>query len=375
MEWSIRGLFNPVITRLLIYGVNPIDVEYVVTTVENMTHNNIRSLEKAWLSEWEKKAEKYNQLGVEAERKNNFKTAKDVFFYAAQCYYACFLVNFASIDEKKRVYEKYVYYYKKSTDYYDSKVEYIEIPLDNEKTIPAYLHLPVNSTTEQVPCVIIHSGMGSCKEEMHTLARPLVDRGFAVCVPDMPGNGESIFTYNVSCRIKNLDLTFTKTLDFLENRPEIKKGSFGVYGMCMGGGYAFKAASMDKRYSLCVNLFPLLVSQLDQSTSPQWMKQGEWYKAQTGNQPGFEFLMDMKHFESGNITCPYLFVHGKHDNWMTLELAGQFLDRALGQKDKIIIEEVPVFSTEQVVTHTMPVGEQMHWIKLVVADWIMERML
>lgn len=374
MEWSIRGLFNPVITRLLIYGVNPIDVEYVVSNVEKMNHPNMRSLEKAWLSEWEKKAGKYTLIAENAAQSGNFRTAKDVYFFATQCYYACFLINFASIDEKKRIYNQYAYYYKKTMEYYESKVEYIEIELDNENTIPGYLHHPLKSGTEKSPCVIIHSGMGSCKEEMHNLARPLVDRGIAVFVPDMPGNGEAVFKYSVGCRIKNLDLAFVKIPDVLEKRDDLKTDAFGVYGMCMGGGYAFKAASMDKRYSLCVNLFPLLVAQLDQSRTPQWMKQGDWYKVQTGNLPGHEFMMEMQHFVTGNIQVPYLFVHGKHDNWMTLEMASQFLDRALGEKEKIIIDEKPVFSNEQVVTHTMPVGEQMHWIKLVVADWVAERM-
>jgi dienelactone hydrolase len=290
----------------------PIDVEYVVSNVENMNHPNMRSLEKAWLSEWEKKAAKYTIIAEKAAQSGNFRTAKDVYFFVTQCYYTCFLINFASIDKKKRIYNQYAYYYKKTMEYYESKVEYIEIALDNENTIPGYLHHPLKSGTEKSPCVVIYSGMGSCKEEMHNLARPLVDRGIAVFVPDMPGNGEAVFTYHVGCRIKNLDLAFVKILDFLETRQELKKGAFGVYGMCMGGGYAFKAASMDKRYSLCVNLFPLLVSQLDQAKTPQWMKQGDWYKVQTGNLPGHEFMMEMQHFESGNIQCPYLFVHGKH---------------------------------------------------------------
>jgi hypothetical protein len=36
----------------------------------------------------------------------------------------------------------------------------------------------------------------------------------------------------------------------------------------------------------------------------------------------------------------------------------------------MVIDTEPVFSTQQLVTHTMPVGEQLHWIRHIAADWI-----
>jgi len=56
---------------------------------------------------------------------------------------------------------------------------------------------------------------------------------------------------------------------------------------------------------------------------------------------------------------------------MKLEHALKLYDNAdTLMKDKIIIADEPVFSKENAVTHTMPVGEQMHWIKHLAADWI-----
>jgi len=100
------------------------------------------------------------------------------------------------------------------------------------------------------------------------------------------------------------------------------------------------------------------------------MKQGEWFERQTGLTDGDRFLESMKFLEQGSLKVPFLFIHGRHDNWMTLEQASRLYDAATGPKEKIIVEEAPVFSGQAVVTHTMPVGEQLHWLRYRVADWI-----
>jgi dipeptidyl aminopeptidase/acylaminoacyl peptidase len=205
---------------------------------------------------------------------------------------------------------------------------------------------------------------------MHILARPLVERGMAAFVPDMPGNGESLFMNGIKCRQKTLDAAFTKILDVLSAREELKHSTFGCYGLCMGGGYAHRAACIDPRYSFCVTLFMLYITQVREGATPLWMRQGEWYKFQTGGVSNEQFLQEMSLLEEGALHCPYLFIHGKHDNWMLLDDALPFFDRAQGPKEKLVIEEAPVFSNQQVVTHTMPVGEQLHWVKHYAADWV-----
>jgi len=373
-EWSIRNLLNPVITRLLIYGVNPIDVEYVLKAVESKNHLNSKSLEKTWQYEWERKAHLYVQLAEKAEENNNPLTARDLYLYATQCYYAIFLINFTNIEDKRQVYLIFSKLYKKMLDQSPFKTERLEIKLNDHDSIPAYLHLPTQKTDELLSCVVIYSGLGSCKEEMLTLARPLIERGIAVLIPDMPGNGESIYARNVKCRFATVQLALSKIPDALEERSDIKKGEYGVYGLCMGGGYAHHAASIDKRYKACATFFPLFITKVEANSTPRWMKQGEGYNMQTGGIPSNEFLDEMRALEEGHLSCSFLFIHGKHDNWMTLDSANELFEKALGKKEKIIIEETPVYSTTEMVYHTMPVGEQLHWLRHVAADWMVNEL-
>ncbi len=368
--WTIRSLLNPVLSRLLIYGVHPIDVETVMSAVENKNHLNAKSLERSWLAGWEQKAAHYAGLAEQAEQDGNSFSAGQLFALAAQCYYAAFLVNPTGEGEKKRIYLRYADFHRRSEACNPASVTPIEIPLNNG-VLPGYLYLP---TPGQPPpsrvCAVIFAGLGSCKEEMHMLARPLVERGVAAFVPDMPGSGEALFVNDVKCRFNALEAAFPKILDTLSTRPELQQVTFGSYGLCMGGGYAHRAACVDHRYTFCVTLFMLYITHTVANTTPQWMRQGEWFDFQTGGVPDDQFLQEMRGLAEGALECPYLFIHGRHDNWMTLDSAMAFYDRALGQKEKLIIENTPVFSNQQAITHTMPVGEQLHWVKHLAADWI-----
>jgi Esterase FrsA-like len=370
MEWSIRDLINPVITRLLIYGVNPIDTEYVVSNVEKVNYLNSRSLENSWAGEWKKKAQYYTNLAETAIENDNKLTAGELYMQAAQCYYAMFLINMSSTADKKKVYEEYSSLFKRSMNYRGVNVTDQDIILSGGKVLRGQLYFPSKGVPVKKICTIIYSGLGSCKEEMYTLASPLLDRGASVFIADMPGNGESLFSNGVTCNINVLEEAFSAIPQQLSEIPELKGYRFGAYGLCMGGGYAVRAACKDARYEFCATLFALLISKVEANSTPQWMKQGEWAKIQMGNIPAEQFIDEMRLLESGTFKAPYFFIHGKHDNWMTLESALEFCKRSQGTVKKLIVETEPVFSNQQIVTHTMPVGEQLHWVRHVVADWI-----
>lgn len=372
MEWSVRALLNPVITRLLIYQVNPIDLEYVLGAVEKTKLTHSRMLEKVWTDQWVKKADRYVNLAEKAESDNNPYTARAMYQLASQCYYALFLINFSKIEDKKAVYDRYALYYSKTVQYSETPVRKTMITVADGLNIPAYIHEPAEARIKK-GVVILMQGLGSCKEEMHTLAAPMAERGLTVIVPDMPGNGESLFHYNIKCRMDVLKQTFKGLVDYALKQPQYKGFKVGVSGLCMGGGYAYKAAALDNRIQFCANFFPLFISMVADEDTPQWMKQGEWYNYQTGSAPALDFIKEMDLGEHEKAECPYFMVHGEHDNWMKLSSAQELFERVTAPKEALIIDEKPVFSTEFGFTHTMPVGEQMHWVKHAAADWIVRQ--
>jgi len=376
MEWSVRNLLNPVITRALIYGVNPIDLEFVLREVEKVPLISSRALENAWCSSWQNKADRFVELAEKSVSKNNKVSAKEYYTLAAQCYYACYLINSEDIPKKKGIYEQLSTTYSKAIANYTNKVHSFNIPFIDNVFIPSYLHLPdENIFKKPYACTVIFGGLGSCKEELNTLATQLVARGIAVLTPDMPGTGSSLFDYDIKCRANEIELAFEKIFEFINNLEYIDNSKLCTLGLCMGGGYAYRAATKNKSIKCCVNLFPLFINEIPEKALPKWMKHGTWADYQIGKlNENEDYYKEMSVLKEGFIESCYLMIHGNHDNWMGIAEANAIFDKTLGEKEKIIIEEQPVFSGKDSITHTMPVGEQMHWLKHLTADWIQEHL-
>ncbi len=373
MIWSIKQMMQPVITRLFIYGMNAIDLERVFKQLEETPLLRAQALETAWIKEWEKKAKQFRNMAEEAEEKGYWESAKTFRRYVTQCDYASFLINGEDINLKRAIYETFEADYKIYTKYLTGDVQNILIPYDKNKYLKGYLHLPLEKK-EKWPCMILFAGEGSSKEELNTLARAFVKRGMAVLAWDSPGTGSTLFEAGIKTSFENLKQSFEKVFEFVKTLPYIDENNIGVCGLCMGGGYAHYAAAHTLSVKCCINLFPLFVSQTDLNNIPRWMKVGKWADYQRTLSVN-QFLEDMKQLEDGAVACDYLIAVGKYDNWMPCDVSKKLYEKATGNKEIIQIDEVPAFGDAETMLHTMPVGEQMHWLKHVIADWAMTKMV
>ncbi len=370
MQWTIRNLLNPVITRCLIYGINPFDLEYVLRKMEEKPLLNARMLDETWMTEWGEKADRFIQFAQEAKEKKNLLSVSEYYAMTSKCYYACYLLNSDRVENKKEIYKKLAFTYRESLMNSKRKVEELKIAFGKRTFLPAYLHLPNSQEFHApYPCVIIFTGMGSCKEEMEIEAKTLVDRGIAALTVDMPGVGEALFQYELKMSVKQIEEAFEVIIEFCKTHPFIDATRLGTYGLCMGGGYAYRAAAKFATIKCCVTLFPLILSMVDEKSIPRWMKQGKWAEYQMGQQEAEELIRDMAIIEEGQLSCRYLLVHSTYDNWMELSKTKRLFANVVGEKVEIEIEEQPIYATEESVMHAMPVGEQMHWIKRKAADF------
>lgn len=374
MRWSVRDLLNPVITRCLLYGTNPFDLERVVKAVEKIEIISGKAIKNTWLDEWDKKSVYYANLAEKSENTNNTISAREYYRLASQCCYSAYMVNTDDISQKRKAYKSLEKYYKKSVSYRDNKVSEVLVPVDNEKMMPGYLHFPDNNGQGKYPCVILFAGIGSCKEELDMLANPLVERGMAVLACDMAGTGSALFDYDLKCNADDLEKSFDALYNFAVENENIDEKKLASYGLCMGGGFAFRAAAKHSDIKCCVSMFPLFMNLSELDSIPIWMKRGKWAAFQHGEISSDEFLDKMKTIEHGSVKGDYMLVYSADDNWMSTDASMSLYNRASGYKDKILINEKPVFVSDESIMHAMPVGEQLHWVKPQVSDWIAERL-
>ena len=369
--WSVRELFNPVITRVLLYGANPFDNEYVLKRMEEINVISGKQIKGTWVSEWTKKADRYISLADKALEDGNKLSAEQYYRFATQCFYACYMINSDDIEEKRNVYEKLKTYYAKSLEYGTTRYEQMELEITDAK-IPGYLLYPDQEKfAAPYPCVMIYAGIGSCKEELDMLARPLLERGIAAMFCDQPGTGAALFDYGVTLSGKKIDETMRAMEAYLTACEDIDDQHLAAYGLCMGGGYAVHGAVISSKVQCCVSLFPLFLGASKMDSIPLWMKQGKWSNFQYGNSDGLEdFLGNMAILEQGTFDADYFMVYSPDDNWMSTQASETLFAMAQGHKESYLLDDKPSFASEETIMHAMPVGEQLHWVKIMAADWI-----
>jgi dienelactone hydrolase len=360
---------NPVVARLLIHGMNPFDLERVLRSIENVPLRNARQLEALWLREWERLAETWASRAREAADTARRQTALSLSFQSCCCHLAQFLINPGDLTQRRQIVEGYAASYRRTTEFFESPCRSVEIPIDPQRSLAAWLHLP--DGLPPYPTVVIFAGLGSCKEEMHGLARLMVARGIAALVPDMPGNGESLFRNGIPCSGANLSAACEAIVTFVDGCAELDARRLGTCGLCMGGGYAYRACAENTRYRWCATLFPLFINAVDDARTPAWMKSGAWYDFQTGGQDAAAFREEVGWHDHLSIDCPFFMAHSRHDNWMSLERAQVLLEHATSPvRQLVLVDEEPAFASGDSTLHTMPVGEQLCWVGPVLADWI-----
>lgn len=376
MKWPIRDLLNPVTTRSLLYGTNPFDMEYVLKKMDAIKTMSGKEIKNVWLGEWKQKADKYSKLAEESAAQGNRISACAYSKLVAQCYYASYMINMDDVEKKQTIYEKLMNSYKSYLTLKKNHTEYVEIPTENG-IMPAYLHYPDDGTKSNYPCVITYSGIGSCKEELEMLAEPLLERGIAVLTTDMPGTGSALFHHGLKCNGQMLDPAFDAAFEFVSKKSNIDSSRIGNFGLCMGGGYAFRATSKHPEIKCCASLFPLFLNIADMNSIPIWMKRGKWSDFQYGldmKNENDNYLAGMKVLEEGSISADFLMVYSEDDNWMTAEASMSLFNKATEVKEKIFVDEKPAYVSEESIMHSMPVGEQFHWIKHKAADFLAARL-
>ncbi|MBR4628262.1 MAG: alpha/beta hydrolase [Ruminococcus sp.] len=370
MKWAIRDLLNPVVTRSMLYGSDPFDIEAILKKVDAIKTMSGRKIQEVWLGEWNEKIARYTELRDKAEAAGSKASARAYAKMVAECNYACFMINIEDVEHKRAIYSGLEESYRHYTKLCKNRIEYAEIDTKFGK-LPAYIHYPDAGRKTGYPTVVTFSGIGSCKEELEMLAAPLNERGIAVITPDMPGAGAAIIHNNIKCGGKQLEAAFDGIKKFVKEHKKLDEKNMANFGLCMGGGYAFRATVKNPRAKACVSLFPLLMNFADQGSIPVWMKRGKWSSYQYSE----DYLEGMRVLEEGTHKADFLMVYSSDDNWMTPEASQKLLDKATGYKESIHIEDKPAYVSEETIMHAMPVGEQYHWVKHIAADFLAARLV
>jgi len=298
----------------------------------------------AWFREWVRLGNEVRSLGLAAQARRSRLTAAA--FFKRACFYYQMGERFRTPKDKAAdaAYRASLDCFRRFARLTDRpRIERAEIPFGQGKKLPALLVHAENTKKARPPAVVFFDGFDISKEIQFMLGtEDLVRRGMSVLLVDAPGNGEAIRFRGLYLRHDH-EAAGRAALDYLGMRKDVDPKRVAVMAISLGGYYAPRNASMERRFKACV------------AWGAQWDYQAIWRKRIAAaydvplSVPGHHltWILNAKSVDEAveklegfkldgvveRMRCPFLLVHGEDDQQIEMSVARR-LFRAVGSKDK-----------------------------------------
>ncbi|MBV8884136.1 MAG: acetylxylan esterase [Chroococcidiopsidaceae cyanobacterium CP_BM_RX_35] len=318
------------------------------------------------------KAARRRELRAEAELKQGHEvTARESFFTANILYGGAQWSIEANTPLNLELNQKKTDCYAKFIQLAGRHIEQLDVPFE-DRSVPAILSLPPTyKQGEQVPCVVIVSGMDGWKELSVAMdGDKWLQRGFAVLAVDGPGQGESLIRevwYNPDTYGKLGPSAF----DVAATRPEIDPKRIVVHGLSFGSYWASTLAAAEPRFLACgvaMTNFESSGFSIFQTASPTF-KLRFMYMTGAKDEAELDQLtqkLDVSKL-APHIKCPFLVAAGEDDQLTDSCYTFGFLNSLTGPKSLIFYEG------EDHGMHASRAGQLGPEAYTMVADWLSDR--
>ena len=205
-------------------------------------------LDRAWMEEWSKEADRVAKIGDEADAAGNTITAGNQYMRAANYYYTAerFI---PPNDEKLAIYRKALRCYQGAMARLHPDIERVEVPYEDQ-SLPAWF--VKGRGLGKRPTVVMFDGMDNAKE-MGVIFAGLgfAKRGINTLAIDGPGQSEPLRLHNIPTR-HDYEAAGIPAYDYVASRPDVDPKRVAVMGYSFGGYHAPRICAFDKRYAACV---------------------------------------------------------------------------------------------------------------------------
>jgi len=300
----------------------------------------------AWFEEFTRMADDVRKRARAAERAGHGLSAAA--HYRRACTYYQMGERFRTPKDRRAIgaYQKSINCFRRSIELDRTmQIEAVEVPMPDGTSLPGYFVPAQNSRKAKPPAVVFFDGLDVTKELQYFRGVPeLVRRGISVLIMDGPGTGEAIRFRGIYLR-HDYEVAGTAALDYLETRKDINPKRVGVMAISLGGYYASRIASLERRYKACVawgaiwDYHATWKRRIDAAFNADLSVPGhhiEWILNATSLEDALEKLEGFRlDGVVQQMRCPFLVTHGEEDTQIPLADA-QALVNAVGSKDKTL---------------------------------------
>ncbi len=205
---------------------------------------------RAWWEEWSAEAERLERWGDSEAAAGHDLTAGSLYLRAAT-YYFCGERFLPPGEEKRATYERVLRCFSRGAAARYPNLERVEVPYEGA-TLPSYFLRSESAGTQPAPTMVVFDGLDNAKELSVLFAGvELARRGIHTLAIDGPGQGETLRLRGIPSRY-DYEVPGTAAFEYVAARADVDPGRVGVMGFSLGGYYAPRAATFEKRYALCV---------------------------------------------------------------------------------------------------------------------------
>ncbi|WP_186126292.1 alpha/beta hydrolase family protein [Burkholderia gladioli] len=314
-----------------------------------------------WIDAGEWLAERNLARAREALAAGHVVTARSYFYYASACLRFAQVAIPRDTSRKQDLYRQMVEAFGAAASLADPPTRKVEIPWA-DGALSGWLMCP--TVEGKVPVVILFGGFDGWREEYHRGAEYLVERGIAVLLLDLPGQGETRLVNRVY-----LDLSVQNAVSAVIDRlgeMSLDDSAIGVWGNSMGGYVAAAAAIDDKRIvACCVNGgSPTPIELADRF--PRYV---EKLQALTGLEDAESAVRLVRGLDISDrleeLRCSLLQLHSVPDQVFLLENARRIHDLAASHDKRLIVWDD---GDHCIYNHS-------HEKNTLVADWFLDQLV
>ncbi|MEE9274753.1 MAG: alpha/beta hydrolase [bacterium] len=332
-----------------------------------------------WFREWVRMGDKVRALGMAEERKGHPLSAAA--HHKRACNYYLMGERFRVKKDKKALaaYRKVLDSFRRFARLSDRpRIELVDVPYEKGKKLPGYFVHAENTRKAKPPVVVFFDGLDGTRELLYLIGvESLVRRGMSCLILDGPGQGEAIrFRKIYLCH--DYEKAGSAALDYLETRKDVNARRAGVLAISLGGYFAPRIASLDRRYKACAawgaiwDYHAVWKRRIEAAFKVALPVPGHfinWTLNAASLDASLEKLEDFRlDGVVQKMRCPFLLTHGGRDSQIPLRDA-RALFRAVGSKDKTLkIFTAAEGGAQHCQTDNLSLGTT------VIFDWLQEKL-
>jgi dienelactone hydrolase len=316
-HWAARFTAN---------GVDPADFTRVTSGIASWD---------GWCRAWCAAAAEHEDLGRRALAGGRHRSAGGHLAQAAVYYHFAKFLFVQDLVQMREAHGHAVRCLGDALPYLEPPGERVEIPFAGA-TLAAVLRRPAAPGPH--PAVVLIPGLDSAKEEFRATEQLFLDRGLATLSVDGPGQGEA--EYDLAIR-PDWEEPGAAILDALTALPGVDAARVGIWGVSLGGYYAPRLASGDRRVRACIALSGAYSLGEGWDELPELTR--EAFRVRSGSDGAGQARERARELtmagRAGRITAPLLVVAGRRDRIIPWQQAARLADEAAGPAELLLLDQ------------------------------------